>query len=183
MLNHVYATPYPESFSPETEIQYVYSGPWKVDDEIDIHGQKIHAGKLLLSPTRTYLPILRSVIREYRQGIQGIIHCTGGAFTKVLKFVSPGLTIQLNQLPPAPKVFELIHQASGASLEEMYKVFNMGVRMMLFVDKKSVDPIISLASSFGLGVTVLGEVHASEGPAQVHIHSGGAEKKAITYSN
>lgn len=88
MLDHSYAAKYPESFSPETDIKFVYNGPWKLTDKVQIDGHPIDIGKLLLSPTRTYLPILTPIIREYRADIQGIVHCTGGAYSKVLKFIS-----------------------------------------------------------------------------------------------
>lgn len=181
MLHHSYAKRFPESFSPETDLQYVYNGPWQLTDEVEIDGQSITIGKLLLSPTRTYLPILMPVIREYRQDIQGIIHCTGGAFSKVLKFISPGLTVHIDQVPPIPHLFTLIRQASETSLSEMYKVFNMGIRMLLFVEKDSAESIQDLASAFGIKTYMLGEVKRGDEQAKVVINTGDTDEPVVTY--
>ncbi len=182
MLDHSYATQYPESFSPQTDLKYVYNGPWKLTDKVNIDGQEINIGKLLLSPTRTYLPILMPLIREYREDIQGIIHCTGGAFSKVLKFVGPDLTIKIDNLPETPVLFNLIRDASKTSLTEMYKVFNMGIRMMLFVNKDAANVVLDLASAFGIKAHIIGEVVRSEGDAQVEIHTGDKDEPVVSYT-
>ena len=182
MLHHSYAAKYPESFSPETDLKYVYNGPWRVTDQVDVNGEQINIGKLLLSPTRTYLPILVPIIREYRQDIQGIIHCTGGAYSKVLKFISPNLTVAIDQVPPTPLLFDLIRRASNTSLAEMYKVFNMGIRMLLFVEKNSANKIHDLASAFGLNAYIIGEVKRSSDPAKVVIQTGDVAEPVVTYS-
>ena len=181
MLHHKYASKYPESFSPETNIKYVYNGPWKLTDQIEAEGQKINVGKLMLSPTRTFLPILVSVIREYRQEIQGIIHCTGGAYSKVLKFISPNLAVHIDTVPPTPVLFEHIRKASNTSLAEMYKVFNMGIRMLLFVDKKSAPAILDLASAFGVKASIMGEVKRSDEAAKVVINTGDEAEPIVEY--
>ncbi|HJW28986.1 MAG TPA: AIR synthase-related protein, partial [Saprospiraceae bacterium] len=182
MLDHAYATRYPESFSPETNIEFVYNGPWKLTDKVDIHGGAMDIGKLLLSPTRTYLPILKPIIREYRSHIQGIIHCTGGAYSKVLKFVSPDLAVQIDHVPPVPPLFDLIRKASRTSLSEMYQVFNMGIRMLLFVDQASAQTIHDLASAFGIKAFTLGEVRRMEGPSKVIIRTGDEQEPIVEYS-
>ena len=181
MLHHDYASKFPESFSPETDRQFVYNGPWRLTDMISVGNQDIPLGKLLLSPTRTFLPILVPVIREYRQDIQGIIHCTGGAYSKVLKFISPDLEVFIEKIPQPPVLFDLIRKASETSLEEMYKVFNMGIRMLLFVDKRSANSIIDLASAFGVKAMVLGEVRRHDGPAKVTLHTGDEHEPIVTY--
>ncbi len=182
MLDHRYAKLYPESFSPQTDLKYVYNGPWKLTDKISVDNQEFTIGKLLLSPTRTYLPILMPVIREYRHDIQGIIHCTGGAYSKVLKFVSTDLTVRIDNVPSTPLLFDLIREASKTSLTEMYKVFNMGIRMMLFVNKESADAILDLASAFGVKASIMGEVVRSEGPAKVEIHTGDEAEPMVVYN-
>jgi phosphoribosylformylglycinamidine cyclo-ligase len=182
MLDHSYAKKYPESFSPQTDLQYVYNGPWKLTDNVSVNGQEIPIGKLLLSPTRTYLPILMPVVREYRKDVQGIIHCTGGAYSKVLKFVGSDLTFKIDKLPDTPVLFDLIRAASKTSLAEMYKVFNMGIRMMLFVDKEAAEAILDLASAFGVKASIIGEVVRSEGPAKVEIHTGDTEEPLVVYT-
>jgi phosphoribosylformylglycinamidine cyclo-ligase len=182
MLNHSYATRFPESFSPETDLRFVYNGPWNLTDTIQIGNQKITIGKLLLSPTRSYLPILMPIIREYRQGLQGIIHCTGGAYSKVLKFISPNVEVHIDSVPPTPVLFDLIRKASNTSLSEMYKVFNMGIRMLLFVDHKSASTILDLASAFGVKAFIMGQVKRSSDPAKVVIHTGDKAEPIVEYS-
>jgi phosphoribosylformylglycinamidine cyclo-ligase len=182
MLLHKYAAKYPESYSPETDKRFVYNGPWNLTDKVKIGQQEIPIGKLMLSPTRTYLPILMPIIREYRQDIQGIIHCTGGAYSKVLKFISPNLAVHIDQVPPVPVLFELIREASKTSLSEMYKVFNMGIRMLLFVDKKSAPAIRDLASAFGIHAMHMGEVKRTDEPAKVVIHTGDEKEPVVEYS-
>lgn len=181
MLHHSYAAQYPESFSPETDMRYVYNGPWRLTDQVDVNGEQINVGKLLLSPTRTYLPILVSIIREYRGDIQGIIHCTGGAYSKVLKFIAPNLEVSIDQVPPTPLLFELIRRASNTSLAEMYKVFNMGIRMLLFVDKRAAPAIRDLASAFGINAYIVGEVKRTQDPAKVVIQTGDETEPVVTY--
>lgn len=181
MLHKDYATRFPESFSPETNIDYVYNGPWHMTDEVIVNGTKTTIGKLLLSPTRTYVPILLPIIREYRAGIQGIIHCTGGAFSKVLKFVSPQINIHIDHLPAVPPVFSLIREASGTSLAEMYKVFNMGIRMMLYVDKDAASGILSMAGAFGINAYVMGVVKRSPDASKVLIQTGDSNEPVVEY--
>src|SRR5687767_2053639 len=180
MLHVSYGKRFPESFSPQTNPEFVYNGPWHLTDKIDINGQQITIGKLLLSPTRTYLPILMPVIREYRKSLQGIIHCTGGAYSKVLKFISPGVAVHIDSVPPTPFVFEMIRTASGTTLSEMYKVFNMGIRMLLFVDKKSASAILDLASAFGVKAYAMGEVRKST-EAKVSIKTGDEAEPLVEY--
>ena len=181
MLHVSYAQKYPESFSPETSAEYVYNGPWKLTDTVDVNGTQIPIGKLLLSPTRTYLPILLPIIREYRQNVQGIIHCTGGAYSKVLKFLSPGVSVHIQPVPPTPILFDMIRKASETSLSEMYKVFNMGIRMLLFVDKNSATAILDLASAFGVKAYIMGEVRRSADDPHVIIHTGDEAEPLVTY--
>lgn len=181
LLHASYATKYPESFSPETDKRLVYNGPWKLTDEVDVNGQQISVGKLLLSPTRTYLPVLTPVIREYRNSIQGIIHCTGGGYSKVLKFLSPGTAVHIERVPKVPFLFEMIRKNSGASLTEMYKVFNMGIRMLLFVDKKSASTIFDLSSAFGINALIMGEVKKTTEDARVIIQTGDPVESLVKY--
>jgi len=123
-----------------------------------------------------------SLIREYRHDIQGIIHCTGGAYTKVLKFVHPNVAVHIDHVPPTPHIFNLIREASKTSLSEMYKVFNMGIRMMLFVEKKSAQSILDLSSAFGIKAHILGEVRRSEEPAKVVIKTGDKAEPIVQYT-
>jgi len=181
LLHHEYASRYPESYSPQTDPAFVYTGPWRVTDMVDADGVSTPVGKLLLSPTRTFLPMLVPIIREYRKGIQGLIHCTGGGFSKVLKFLQSPVTIDIEQVPAPPPVFRLIREASGTPLSEMYKVFNMGVRMLVFVDPAAGDSLRMLLNSFGVRVYELGEVRRATQEALVNIHTGDPAEPRIIY--
>lgn len=182
LLNHVYSSTYPETYSPQTPLEYIYQGPYKVTDLITIDGKEYPVGKLILSPTRTYLPMLVPVIREYRKDIQGIIHCTGGGFSKVLKFLTSPVVVEINQTPQMPEIFRQIRLHTKTPLSEMYKVFNMGVRMMLYVDAKKAETIQDLLSAFGVKVFRLGEVRHAEGnESAVRIHTGNIEEPLVEY--
>ena len=157
VLNKSYAEKYPEAFAPQTSMDYVFTGPHLLSDKISIRDKSYLISDLLLSPTRTYYPVLSQVMQLVRKQIHGIIHCTGGAQTKVLKFVEDVTIEKVNMFTPPP-VFDLIQQASGASWHEMYQVFNMGHRMELFVDDEAVDTIIEVAKSFDIEARCIGEV-------------------------
>src|SRR5690606_11817019 len=129
--NH-YATKYQETYDQETTASLVYSGRMKVTDAVA--GVPLDAGKLVLSPTRTYAPIIVEILKDMRSEIHGMIHCSGGAQTKVLHFVE-GLHVIKDSLHTTPPLFEMIQQQSGTDWKEMYKVFNMGHRMELYVDE------------------------------------------------
>lgn len=181
MLHSYYSFQFPETYSPETNPSLVYNGPWRLTDIVEVKGQPITIGKLLLSPTRTYMPILMPIIREYGKSLQGVIHCTGGAYSKVLKFISPGTSVHIETVPEVPYVFELIREASGTSLAEMYKVFNMGIRMLLFVDKKAANTILDLASAFGIKAYAMGEVRRTSDGPHVIINTGDEAEPLVEY--
>ena len=148
---------YPDSCDPNTPESVLYNGSRKLKD-VFVHGEKEYVvGDLLLSPTRTYLPVLKDIFSKFKSDISGMIHCTGGAQTKVLKFVE-GVHIIKDDLFPVPPVFELIKEESGTSLEEMYQVFNMGHRMEIYCQKNAVKGIIDASASFGIEAKVIGRV-------------------------
>lgn len=155
-----YALRYPETFDPLSPKDLVYSGSKKLGDLLQTSSGDVQVGKLLLSPTRTYLPFLRALIGTHRQHIHGLIHCTGGAQTKVLKFLR-GQTAIKDGLFPIPPLFQLIQEESGASWREMYQVFNMGHRLEVYVRPEIADEVIALAGSLGISATVIGRVEAS----------------------
>ncbi len=165
MLNKYYAEHYPESYDPATPFDLVYTGPYRLTDEVEIEGaDKMPVGKLLLSPTRTYLPVLRALLPELPpEAIHGIIHCTGGGQTKVSKFLKPGVKVVKDQLFPVPPLFSLIQKHSGTSTEEMYQVFNMGHRMELYAAPEFADRIIAAAKAFDIDARVVGHVEEGEG--------------------
>ncbi len=172
VFNKYYATKYPESFNAHIPDEVVYTGSKKLTDEIDIIGTKITAGKLVLSPTRTYLPLLKPIIKRHRDAIHGLIHCSGGGQTKVSKFMGKNLRIIKDELFDIPPLFDLIRQESGLSLREMYQVFNMGHRLECYVSDLSIaEDMIKISASFGIEAKIIGRVEASEHP-QIVIEYG-----------
>lgn len=161
VLDHTYAAKYPESFDPAIDKKYVYAGSKKLTDRLTIDGNSYPIGSLLLSPTRTYLPFIRSLFNQYRSGLQGLIHCTGGGQTKVLKFLHQKRIVK-NNLLPVPPIFELIQKESSTDWSEMYTVFNMGQRLEVYVAKGMGNDIVSLAKSFNIDACVAGYVENAE---------------------
>lgn len=161
------ASNYPESFDPQVPKDLVYSGKSRLTDAVE--GSPLDAGKLVLSPTRTYAPVIAEVLRKHREQVKGMVHCSGGAQTKVLHFVDHVHVIKDN-LFPTPPLFRHIQASSGTSWKEMYEVFNMGHRMELYCDPKVADEIIAISESFGIEAQVIGRVESAE-KAQVSIKS------------
>lgn len=152
------ASKYPESFDPKTKMDLVYSGTKELNSEVE--GSPIDAGKLVLSPTRTYAPIVNKVLEQFRDKIDGMVHCSGGAQTKVLHFVGDVHVVK-DQLFETPPLFKLIQEESGTTWEEMYKVFNMGHRMEFYTDEATAAAIIEISKSFDVDAKIVGRVEAS----------------------
>lgn len=164
------AEKYPESYDAAIPYELIFSGSKKLTDQVDIgNGESITAGKLVLSPTRTYAPIIKAVLDKYRSRVNGMVHCSGGAQTKVLHFIDK-LHIIKDNLFPIPPLFKLIHEESGTSWQEMYKVFNMGHRMELYVPAEIAQDIINISKSFNVEAQIIGRVEAAE-KKQVTIRS------------
>lgn len=156
------AEKYPEAYDPQVPYELVFSGQKKLTDLVDIgNGQQIPAGKLVLSPTRTYAPVIKAILSSYRGQIDGMVHCSGGAQTKVLHFTDK-VHIVKDQLFPVPPLFRLIQEQSGTSWKEMYQVFNMGHRMELYVPEEIAADIIAISRSFNIDAQIIGHVEASE---------------------
>ncbi len=153
------STEFPESFDPELPTEVVYNGNCSLTEIVE--GTPLDAGKLVLSPTRTYAPIVKAILDRYRNEIHGMVHCSGGAQTKVLHFIE-NLHVIKDNLFPTPPLFELIQKSSGTSWEEMYKVFNMGHRMEFYVDSSLANEIISISESFGVAAQIVGYVEDGE---------------------
>ena len=153
------ASKYPESYDNGISDNLVYTGSYKLTDSIN--GLGIDAGRLVLSPTRTYAPVITEILKEMRPHIHGMIHCSGGAQTKVLHFVDK-LKIVKDNLFPTPPLFEIIQKESGTGWHEMYKVFNMGHRMEIYVKPEFADRIISISGHFGIDAKIVGHCEPSE---------------------
>lgn len=161
------AEKYPESFDPAVPEELIYSGGMSLTDSVE--GSPLNAGKLVLSPTRTYAPIIAKALKSLREHIHGMVHCSGGAQTKVLHFVKDVHIIK-DDLFEIPPLFKLIQEQSGTSWEEMYKVFNMGHRMEVYLPAEYAQELIDISKSFDVDAKIIGRVEASEGK-QVSIES------------
>jgi len=161
------AKKYPESYDPAVPESLVFSGQCKLIDPV--YGTGLDAGKLVLSPTRTYAPVIKVVLEQFRDSVSGMIHCSGGAQTKVLHFIDNVHVIKDN-LFEIPPLFKLIQEQSGTSWHEMYKVFNMGHRFEIYADRNVADEIISIAKSFNIDAQIIGRVEPFDGK-KVTIHS------------
>jgi phosphoribosylformylglycinamidine cyclo-ligase len=159
VFNKELAAKYPETFDPAVPEELVYSGSQALTSQVE--GLPVDAGKLVLSPTRTYAPIIKSILDKYRNQIDGMIHCSGGAQTKVLHFVDDVHVIKDN-LFTTPPLFQLIQKESGTPWEEMYQVFNMGHRMELYVPEEIAQNIIAISQSFNVDAQILGRVEAAD---------------------
>ncbi len=157
-----YAKKYPDTFDSNTPDEVVYIGSKKLTDTIEIEGQKIPIGKLVLSPTRTFLPVLKQVLDKYRKHINGIIHNTGGGQAKVSKFIKNKRIIKDNLLP-IPPLFQMIQKESGTSWEEMYRVFNVGTRLDIYLPEKYAQKVIDISKSFNIDAQIVGRVEEAKG--------------------
>lgn len=153
------ATKYPESYDNAVPDELVYSGTLKLTDKIAELG--IDAGKLVLSPTRTYAPVIKKLLDEMRSQIHGMVHCSGGAQTKIMHFVEKMRVIK-NNLFPVPPLFNIIQEQSGTDWHEMYKVFNIGHRMEIYVDSSNAQKVIEISHSFGIDAQIVGYTEASD---------------------
>lgn len=160
VFNKTLATDFPESFDPNVPADLVYSGTKSLTDAVE--GSPIDAGKLVLSPTRTYAPVIKQILDKHRSAIHGMVHCSGGAQTKVLHFVD-NVHIVKDNLFPIPPLFKLIQEESGTDWKEMYKVFNMGHRMEVYVSPEIADSIIEISKSFNIDAQIVGRVEANNG--------------------
>jgi phosphoribosylformylglycinamidine cyclo-ligase len=152
------AVKYPESFDPAVPKSLVYTGSKSLTEETDT---PLDAGKLVLSPTRTYAPIIKQILDQYRDKIDGMVHCSGGAQTKILHFLEKGHVVK-DELFPIPPLFKMIQEESGTKWEEMYQVFNMGHRMELYVDPAIAQEIIAISERFGVPAKIVGRVEESD---------------------
>lgn len=172
LFHKSYAVKYPESFNPNIPDNVVYTGSKFLTDSIKINGYDTTIGKLVLSPTRTYLPLLKKII-EYKKYINAIIHCSGGGQTKVSKFLDKNLKIVKDNLLPIPPLFDLIKQEAQLDSYEMYQVFNMGHRLECYTpDKDIAHQLIQLASDLGIEAQVIGRVQIADTPSIVIQHAG-----------
>ena len=161
-LHKTYAARYPESFDNALQEEVVYIGPYRLTDEVDDNGQARKIGDLLLSPTRTFAPVVKALLDHHFDAIKGLVHCSGGGQTKCLKYVPDNVRIVKDNLLAPPVIFNLLQQASGADDREMYQVFNMGTRLEIYTEEKDAATLIGVARQFGVEAQVIGRVEPAE---------------------
>ena len=154
------AEKYPESYDSAVPDELVYSGGYRLTDSVE--GAPVCAGKLVLSPTRTYAPVIRRLLDQLRPEIHGMVHCTGGAQTKVLHFVGENCRVIKDNMFPVPPLFRAIAEQSGTDWAEMYKVFNMGHRMEIYVRPEVADEVIAISKSFNIDARIVGRIEEGE---------------------
>jgi len=169
VFHHSLAAKFPESFDQGVPSDLVYCGNMKLTDKVnvsytlangEIKNESVNAGKLVLSPTRTYAPVIQKMLNEIRTGIHGIVHCSGGAQTKVLHFLNDNLHVIKDNLFELPPLFKMIQEQSHTDFNEMYKVFNMGHRMEIYCDESVAQQLIAISKSFNVEAKVIGRVEA-----------------------
>jgi phosphoribosylformylglycinamidine cyclo-ligase len=162
VLHKTYGARFPESYDTSLDESVVYIGPHKITDDV-IDGQRATTiGQLLLSPTRTFAPVMKELLENHFDSIHGLIHCSGGGQTKCLKYVPENVHIIKDNLFEPPIIFKLIQEASKSDDREMYQVFNMGTRMEIYTNEKDADKIISVSKNFGIDAQVIGRVEESK---------------------
>ena len=154
------AEKYPESYDHAVPEELVYSGSCHLDDKVE--GVDVNAGKLVLSPTRTYAPVIKKILDQHHKDIHGMVHCTGGAQTKVLHFVNENCRVVKDNMFPVPPLFKTIQKESGTDWKEMYKVFNMGHRMEIYVRPEVAEKVIAISKSFNIDAQIVGRIEEGE---------------------
>lgn len=162
VLHKTYGARFPESYDTSLDESVVYIGPHRITDEIKDGERTTTIGELLLSPTRTFAPIMKELLENHFDAINGLVHCSGGGQTKCLKFVPDNVRIVKDNLFEPPIIFKLIQEASKSGDREMYQVFNMGTRLEIYTNEKDVESIISVSKNFGVDAQVIGRVEESE---------------------
>lgn len=169
VFSKIYAEKYPESYDHHIDQDLIYAGSQKLTDPSPIEG--VDVGKLVLSPTRTYLPLIKLALDKYRANIHGMIHCSGGAQTKVMKFVE-NVKIVKDNLLEVPPLFTLIQKESKTGWKEMFQVFNMGHRLEMYVDESAAQGLIDISNQLGIDAKVIGHVEAFDGELLELVHDG-----------
>ncbi len=172
VLHKTYGARFPESYDTSLDESVVYIGPHRMTDEVGEGAIKFEVGKLLLSPTRTFAPVMKKLLENHFDAIHGLIHCSGGGQTKCLKYVPENVRIVKDNLFEPPIIFKLIQEASKSDDREMYQVFNMGTRLEIYTNEKEADAIIAVSKSFGVEAQVIGRVEKSVKKELVILNAG-----------
>ena len=171
LLSSYYASHFPESFDPAIDQSVCYTGPYRLTDKVEEQGKEYMIGDLLLSPTRTFAPVLKAMLEQHFDAIHGLIHCSGGGQTKCLKYLPAPFRVIKDNLFSPPIIFDLIKKASKADWREMVQVFNLGTRLEIYTSPSNADALIKLANSFGVEAKIIGRVEKSE-KKELYVHLG-----------
>ena len=181
VISSYYKDHFPESYDPALNKDVVYIGKYRMTDKMEVafRNETVHTtvGKLILSPTRTFAPVVKAILEENFEIIKGLIHCSGGGQTKCLKYLPHNVKVVKDNLFDAPEIFRIIQASSGADEREMFQVFNMGCRMEMYTEEKNADRLISITKNFGIDAQVIGRVEEGQGQLEIHTSNG------ITYYN
>lgn len=161
VLNKWYAQNFTNTFEPSLKDEVVYIGQHRLTDKVQVNGSAINIGKLILSPTRTYAPVVKQLLEQHFQAIHGLIHCSGGGQTKCMKYLPAAMRIVKDNLFKPPIIFDLIQKASNSNFKEMYQVFNMGHRLEIFTKEECASDIITVAEQFGIEARIVGRAEAA----------------------
>ncbi len=172
LVNKYYAQNFPESFDPALDDKVVYIGPYRLQDKVEGMPDGVNAGQMILSPTRTYAPIIREILQEHFEDVSGLIHCSGGGQTKCLKYLPGDMKVVKDNLFEIPPVFEMIRHASGSDSREMFQVFNMGCRMEIYTNALAADKMIAISKRWGVDAQIIGRVEESECKELLILHNG-----------
>jgi len=179
VLNKYYREHFPETFEPSLDESVIYIGKHRLTDKVDVRfkqqSHRMDIGQLILSPTRTYAPVLKAILENHFDAIDGLIHCSGGGQTKCMKYVPDDVKLVKDHLFEPPVIFDLIQEASGSDLKEMYQVFNMGCRMEIYTDEKTAQELIHVAQSFGIDAQVIGRVERGNKELLIETPAGRVE--------
>jgi phosphoribosylformylglycinamidine cyclo-ligase len=178
VLHKTYGARFPESYDTSLDESVVYIGPHRITDSVTDGNTTRTIGELLLSPTRTFAPVLKAILENQFDAVHGLIHCSGGGQTKCLKYLPGNMRVIKDNLFAPPVIFNIIQQASQSDDREMYQVFNMGTRLEVYTNKENADAIISLSKSFGVDAQVIGRVEAAD-KKELHIELEG--RAALVY--
>ena len=166
-ISKFYKDQYPETFEPSLHDDVVYIGKYRLTDNISVNFRgrdfETDIGRLILSPTRTFAPVLKKILEDDFAAVNGLIHCSGGGQTKCMKYMPSGVHVVKDNLFEAPEIFGIIQQSSGADDKEMYQVFNMGCRMEIYTDKQNADLMIGISKEFGIDARVIGRIDPGNG--------------------
>lgn len=173
VLNKYYADHFPETYEPSLSQEVVYIGQHRLQDPINIHFKdqsfETNIGKLILSPTRTFAPVVKRILEEHFDNVNGLIHCSGGGQTKCMKYVPDNVKIVKDHLFAAPEIFNIIQKASGADEKEMYQVFNMGCRLEIYTNENAANELIQIAGEYGIDAQVIGRVEGGHKELEIQV--------------